>query len=320
MPDIKALDSSSNLILLMSETNRKIYKSKMPLKSPMEKIRALKYQIRPLTLDDKIIKDGLEAVGTLTGKEPYYLVGGMGVQSYLSGSFRRPTSDIDLSIVKPINYEDFKNLMKPVIEYLKDNHYNVTSSKHSRSCKLEVEDSKNPNDRLFIECSRRNLQNFEKSEYRLKRELENSKNKILEERGSTYVVACPEDLVVPKLVRSVHCLERNPSFKKYISAEKEPNGYTAKPLSEDDIKNKLNYISKLREEATLFPGSVELSEELRFASDLYDTRVLSEITGFNGHYFLNICKDWYTINDNSSGKQMLLEAVLPKFIEEIQKS
>ena len=100
--------------------------------------RFSKFQFRPLILDDYLAKEGIEAVSTLMKKEPCYIVGGIATQSYLPTSCRRPTSDIDLSVVKPLNYADFKNLIKPVVEYLQDKGYECKTRKHSRAFKLEV--------------------------------------------------------------------------------------------------------------------------------------------------------------------------------------
>ena len=67
-----------------------------------------KATLTPKTIDEDIIKDILCSVGTLDDKiytrDQYFLVGGIGVQGYLPTSCRRPTSDVDLAIMKPINY------------------------------------------------------------------------------------------------------------------------------------------------------------------------------------------------------------------------
>ena len=267
----------------------------------------LKLQFRPLTLDDKLTKDGLEAVGTLTGKEPYYLVGGIAVQSYLPTSCRRPTSDIDLSIVRPLNYSGFRIFIKPVEEYLRDHHYKVRQRKHSRAYKLEVQDTENPEERLLIEFSRRNEQSFESAKRKLERELANSKKKILEERRSTYVVASPEDVAVPKLVRSVNCIARNPDMKRHVPKEK-------KVLSEDNIRRRLDFINHLRDEVILTPSDLDSVEELRLVSDLFDVRLLSELAGFNTAYFLEACKDWDTILKRTDNRDLVFEATLPEHI------
>lgn len=261
----------------------------------MGKGEVKKLKINPLTIDDKFTREGLDAVSTLTDREPYYLVGGVATQSYIPTFCRRPTSDIDCSIVKSLNYQGFKEMAKPVIEYLKDYGYDVETRQRSRSFHLDVE--KKDGERLLIEFSKRNKQSFDKSKKRLERELENSKRKILEKGQRTYVVSAPEDIIVPKLVRSVNSLVRNPQFKTNIPRR------TA--LSDKDIQNRLAKIDKFRELAMLTPADLEFAEELRFVSDLYDIEVLSMITGINEYYFKKASSEWNALDGNCSEKQAL---------------
>jgi hypothetical protein len=273
----------------------------------MDRGITLKFMYRPLTLDDKIIKDGLEAIGIMTGKEPYYIVGGIATQSYLPTKCRRPTSDIDLSIVKPLNYADFKKLVKPVEEYLQDNKYAINRRKHSKAFKLEVQHKELPEEKLLIEFSRRGQNAFKKSTKKLERELEHAKNKILEERKTTYLVASPEDIAVPKIARSTNSLKRNSHMKVLVPKQKVQ-------LSEDYIAKKLNSISCLRDDAMLTPGDLELAERLRLISDLYDIRVLSELAGFNKNYLEDVCKDWDSVLNQSKERNLILGSTLPDFI------
>lgn len=267
----------------------------------MVKGEVRKLKINPLTLDDKFSREGLEAVSTLTNKEPYYLVGGMATQSYIPTSCRRPTSDIDFSVVKPLNYQGFKEMVKPVIEYLKDYGYAVETRQRSRSFNLDVE--KKDGERLLIEFSKRNKKSFDNSKKRLERELENSKRKIIEKGEGTYVVSAPEDIIVPKLVRSVNSLIRNPRFKGGI-----PRKIV---LSDKDIQNRLKKINKFREYAMLTPTDLEFAEELRFISDIYDIEILSITAGINKEYFKKASGDWNSLSDNSLERQVLF-SLIPK--------
>lgn len=87
----------------------------------------------PRTLDSRIVKDGLRAVSLLNRLSQnggvYIVVGGMAVQGYLPSSYRRPTSDIDISVLRPLNYEDFKLFSKDMREYLQDNNYLTETKK-----------------------------------------------------------------------------------------------------------------------------------------------------------------------------------------------
>jgi len=77
-----------------------------------------KFNFRARTLDDSVVRDGLESISVLNGKEPYFLVGGVATQSYLPTRCRRPTSDIDFALVRPLSKPDFKEMITPVREYL----------------------------------------------------------------------------------------------------------------------------------------------------------------------------------------------------------
>ncbi len=261
-----------------------------------------KLKFNPLTLDSILVKDGLEAISTLTNKEPYCVVGGVATQSYLPTLCRRPTSDIDLLIVKPLNYEEFKELSKPVTECLSDLGYSFQFKKRSRAFHLDVENKEG--DRLLIEFSRRNKKSFENSRKILERELDNSKLKIVETKGSTYVVLSAEDIIIPKIVRGVGSLIRHPYLEEYLPKQN---------LSEVYIKERLEFIKELREEAELLAGDLERAEELRFISDVYDVRILSEIIGINKKYFEKSVEDWKTFEDHPKEKRLLFDFLLPKF-------
>lgn len=270
-----------------------------------------KLKIRPLTFDDILVKDGLEAISTLTNREPYYLVGGMAAQSYIPSRCRRPTSDIDLSVVRPLNYEDFKSFSKPVAEYLLDNGYNVQTRKRPRAFVLEIENIEG--DKMLVEFSRRNKKSFDNSKKKLERELENSRRKIMETKKSTYVVVAPEDIMVPKLARSVNSLGRRPELKKDIPKE-------IMSLSDDYVRRRLNFINRFREDAMLSPGDLELAEELRFISDIYDIRILSEICGINVDYFYDSANDWNILSREitlEKEKNILYNSTLPKLNDSI---
>jgi hypothetical protein len=267
----------------------------------MVKGEVKKLKVRPLTIDDKFVRVGLKAVSTLTDKEPYCLVGGIATQSYIPSSCRRPTSDIDFSVVKPLNYEDFKTFSKPVIEYLKDNGYFVETRQRSRAFNLEVENK--DGDKLLIEFSKRNKKSFDNSKKRLERELENSKRKRIENGEEIYVVSSPEDIVVPKLVRSINSLNRNPKFNQLLPRKV--------GLSDRNISSRLEKIGKYREDAMLNPTDLEFAESLRFISDIYDIEILSIVAGINLDYFKKSSKDWNVLNEDNFYKNVLF-SLIPK--------
>lgn len=258
------------------------------------------------TIDDEIVKDGLCAVSALESalqtKNLISVVGGMAVQSYLHREYRRPTSDIDILVGKPLNDKDFREFSKPLKEYLEDKGYILHNGKTSGAYKL-IFYSPKTEDKIAVEFTRRNIKNFEKHKKHVERELENSRKKIVEDRLKTYTVISPEDLVLPKLMRSINTIKRREDLAKKISS------YDS--LIDGHSHKKLKDIQKLREEAMLDLGNVRISEELRFFSDLYNIRVLSETIGYNEDYLNLASKDWETLKENVPQKQLLL-TILPK--------
>jgi len=265
----------------------------------MVKGEVKKLKIQPLILNDILAKDGLEAVSTLTGKEPYYVVGGMAVQSYIPTICRRPTSDIDFSVVRPLTYKDFKTFSRPIIEYLSDNGYAVQTKQRSRTFDLDIEN--NVGEKLLIEFSKRNKKSFGNTKNRLERELENAKRKIIEGRSSTCVVSAPEDIIIPKLVRNINSLIRNPKFKNNLPGKLN--------LSDENIKNRINKINKYREYAMMTPTDLEFAEELRFISDIYDIEILSILAGINIDYFNQASKEWRVLSGDTLEKNILFNFI-----------
>ncbi|MBI2628894.1 hypothetical protein HYW74_02330 [Candidatus Pacearchaeota archaeon] len=265
-----------------------------------------KFLISPRTVDDPMVKDGLEAVSLLNETEPYYLVGGIATQSYLPTRCRRETSDIDLCLVKPLSYHTFKDMISPLEGFLQDKGYSVDTRKGSRAFSLNFI---SPDHRsLTIEAPKRNINNIEKHRRRLEREFENSRTKIIEGRDGSYRVTAPEDIAVPKLVRVMNTLVRSPYLGGSLPVELEP-------LSDEDIERKLYKISELRAEAMHNPGDIQLAERVRFVSDLYDIRILSELTGFNEAYWREAEKDWDSIGNEPKIRNRVLRVMLPTFKE-----
>jgi len=257
------------------------------------------------TIDDKIVKDGLCAVATLDDspdtKGLYFLVGGVATQSYIPSSCRRSTSDIDLAILRPLNYEEFKHLTKNITSYLQDNGYSVRTRKRSRAFSLVTEDKEG--NTTIIEFSRRNQPSFDDVASRLGREFAHSRKKLVEERNSSYTVSSPEDIAIPKLARSVNSFLRNPAFERDVSHRR--------ALSDSEIQKQLTDIKNLREEAILNLGDVRAAEELRFVSDIYDIRVLSELSGFNESYLNEAANDWNSLTNPSFERDLLVRHALP---------
>jgi len=259
------------------------------------------------TIDDELVKDGLCAVSRLDdynrSKKIYMVVGGISTQSYLPTMCRRPTADIDLAVGKPLNYNGFKEFSKPICEYMLEKGYEVSTKKGHNSYHIDI--TAKAGDSLLIEFSRRNEKKFKKFEKKMLRELENARNKRVEGREKSYYAASPEDIVIPKLARSINSLERNPNFKRELSKISED-------FSQEKIRSYLEHIADLKEEAILNIGDLSIAERLRFISDLYDIRTLSEMVGFNETYFNEVSKDWDTLKKKGS-----IEVFSPIFPENL---
>jgi hypothetical protein len=273
-----------------------------------------KFNFNARTLDDSAVKDGLEAVGVLNEKEPYFLVGGIATQSYLPTRCRRPTSDIDFALVRPLSKPDFRQMIIPVREFLHDTGYETAyqTSNRSRSYALYYFSPSDTSDVLCLEFVRRNKKNFEKHKKRLEREFDNAREKIVEERNSTYRVCNPEDIAVPKLVRLIGTLSRNPKFMHYAPSKLES-------FSDEEVERRISSIADVRAEAVANPGDPLLAEKLRFISDIYDIRILSEIAGFNPEYFKKAEQDWYNIDKHSELRDKIFLVALPAFLEKTKR-
>ncbi len=262
---------------------------------------------KPRTIEDEVTRDGLCGVSKLeenfNSSGLWFVVGGIATQSYLPSSCRRPTSDIDLAVLRPLNYSEFKDFGKTCAEFLNDNGYSTQLIKGHNSYMIRYSKGEKEGAGI-IEFARRNSDNFSKIAKRLLREKENTRKKVVEGKNETYEVSSPEDIVSPKLVRSIKSLMRNPEFMEYA--------HKTFPLKEEDIKFGLNEIDNLRDEATVNIGDPRLSERLRFASDLFDIRILSEVIGFNENYLSESIMSWNSIKEYSKEKDLLLSNLLPK--------
>ena len=173
-----------------------------------------KFLIEPKTIDSPIVKDGLEAVSILNNIESYFIVGGVATQSYLPSSCRRDTADIDLCLLRPLSFPEFREMVVPLEEFLHDLGYISEVKKGSRACTLTYTSPGQGS--VSIEAPRRNYNNIGRNMKRLKREYENSRKKIVEGKDVSIKVSSPEDIAIPKLVRSIHAIGRYPYLEGYI--------------------------------------------------------------------------------------------------------
>lgn len=260
--------------------------------------------ILPKTLEDPIVTAGLEGISTLDNnphsKGLYLIVGGIAVQSYLPIENRRPTSDIDLCIAKPLTYSEFKLFARPVETCLKDMGYDVKTEKTNSNYKLIISNPKDKDD-LMIEFSRRNPQKFKEVRLRLERELEHGRRKIIRGTNTSYHVASPEDIALPKLVRGVGTLTRHPELAEDLKLVFSNDGNY-------DLKRILQYIIGERAIAQDSRDKEKL-EKARLKADLYDSLSLSNFAGFNDEYLQQVINQWDKIKREGKERNFLFSLV-----------
>jgi len=264
-------------------------------------------------IDDEIMKEGLCAASALEDRQisraMSYVVGGVAVQSYSPTSCRRPTVDIDLSVLRPLRRPEFAEFSGAAMEFLRDSGYDVEMKKGHNSYQLIYSkplENGNGKDVAVLEFARRNDTNFDRVSNRLNREYEMARDKIVEGSNITYKVCSPEDIAVPKIVRGVGSLRRHPEFCRYIESGK------FVPLSAETIAGELMKIAELRDEAVMHVGDPKRAETLRFVSDLLDVRVLSETTGFNEQYLRESISSWEALREENPNKDLLFNYLLPR--------
>lgn len=265
-----------------------------------------KTDILPKTLDSEIVIAGLRALHFLedyaVSQGLYLIVGGTAVQSYIPAENRRPTSDIDLSVVRPLNYENFKAFVKPVFEYLQDSGYPVEMKKRDNRFQLLLYTS-DGHDSLAIEFSRRNERKFTEISSRLERELSNGRRKSIPGTASSYVVAAPEDIAVPKLVRGIGTLERLPELYPELTViyQEDPkfSGILSHVVGERAVADNLKKPSQI--------------ETARLKADLYDILTLSTFVGFNNSYFTTAAQEWNKLITPSDQRKFLFKLLRLQF-------
>jgi len=243
------------------------------------------------TIDDKIVRDGLSALSTLDSfadkRDLYAVVGGIATQSFLPSSCRRDTADIDVLVGNSLDRGGFLSYTSSVKEYLQDKGFSVEVARKSRSWNLTVN---SPNDEtILLEFSRFSPDAFEKKKNMIERELENARQKIVETREDRYRVVSPEDIAVPKFTRSVIILQRQPEYESLITP------YTG-PMSDELIRDTLNRNRDMKSQLLNDPENLLLYSKCRFLSDIYDIRILNELTGFNENALGEVARDWPAMN------------------------
>ena len=293
----------------MVDTDSKVYKATLGSVG----MRKLRYN--PRTIDDETVRDGLCAISALddlpASRDQCFVVGGIATQSYLPTSCRRPTSDIDLAVLRPLTHDEFRGFSGPVQDSLRAKGYTVETKKdHSAYKVFYVKPGEEDAGQAgVIEFVRRGPSAFGRMEQRLQREFDHTRKKLVEGRNATYRVSSPEDIAVPKMVRGIGSLERNRHLTEYLGR------YISEgkkiPLSDEEIKRSLEEIEEIKQDAILHLGDPRVAERLRFVSDLFDIRILSEVVGFNEPYLVEAMRSWDRLQKDRLEKELLLKSLFP---------
>lgn len=266
-----------------------------------------KLNFKPRTLDDAIVREGLCALTSLEDHESTrgksYVVGGIAAQSYLPSKHRRPTSDIDISVVCPMDYPDFRDFVSPIQDYFNGKGYQTVLKKGHITNQIVYfsEDG----EAAMIEFPRRNEDNFKKRESILNREGANTRSKLIPGTSATYRVASPEDIAVPKLVRGIGTINRQVSSLQYL--DKLPIH-----LSNGEVGTYMQWLESLKKEVIIHAGDPALAERFRFASDIFDIRALANFAGFNETYLSEVFNSWDSLKERTQQSRKLVRSLFPK--------
>jgi len=109
---------------------------------------------------------------------------------------------------------------------------------------------------------------------------------------------------VPKLVRGIGTIERQPSSMQYI--EKLPAS-----LLNGEVNKYVDWLREFKEEVIFHAGNPVLAERFRFASDLFDIRALASFSGFNEDYLIEAFNSWHALKERTEKSRRLVSYLFP---------
>ena len=226
-------------------------------------------------LEKIIVKESLRAINAASEKSGVksHICGGMAVSGYLPPNIRRSTIDLDFTFLWGGNCEEFRELMNPFVEYLRDKGFSVEVKKRDKTYDISVRSSC---DFLLVQHQIRTRKNFEKQRRCLEREF--AHNRRLFKQDVVFDALSPEDIALHKLSRiltfsDVYGIEIPQRFK---------------------ILNIRNMACQLKEEIKKLAENADARDiaRLRIYHDVYDIMALAEYVGFNMPYFEKGLSDW----------------------------
>ena len=162
-------------------------------------------------IDDLVVRDSLSAISALesypNSADSSLIVGGIAVQSYMASRLRRGTSDIDVVVAKAlVTGGDFKEFVKPLVEYFKDNNFSVEEDEKSTSWNIIPTSKKNgryqrEESTLLSFSKHKTRKDFEKKQFLIEKEMDDSRIHYIEKGEGSYRALSPEYIIVPKFGR-----------------------------------------------------------------------------------------------------------------------
>ncbi|HJX50478.1 MAG TPA: hypothetical protein VJ438_03380 [Candidatus Nanoarchaeia archaeon] len=212
----------------------------------------------------------------------------MAVGAYIPPEEQRPTIDLDFTLLWGGTTEEFRSLMKPMIQDLRLSGYDLDVQKGDKTYDISVQ-SPAKNDALLIQHHRRNKGNFEKNRKSLEREVANQR--VIAKDGVSFAVMSPEDLILHKLSRLF-------TFS---------NVYNLTIPTRMKTENMMRTIRLFRKSYHLDNIKESDNALIRMYHDAHDIKHLSMHAGLNKRYFEEAAKDWNKKYMNEESAKALLE-------------
>lgn len=249
------------------------------------------------TLENKIVKDSLEAILNSKKNEKLVIVGGMAVQFYCNDPrLRRPTSDVDILLKPNMSFEEFINgFGKKIQEYIIRKKYQCQLKRARSANEVKIMDGQHNKAKqlFFIHFTRYSDEFLQKYDSISERELTHANELTIPDLDLRVYVKRIEDIIPHKLNR----------LKKYIELLEDPLKktlvYSAEESDWDALAKFKGNLYKWNEEITLLQSKLEKEPQDRLTQacyivnkDLYDIIILSirivlDKENFNFEYYIS---------------------------------
>lgn len=236
------------------------------------------------SLEEPVVLDGIQAINTLEEANGLAgrISGGMGVQSYIPVELHRGTIDLDYSMIWQGNFTDYKELCKPLVDFLRFKGYEPSFKK--KGLAFEVVYKGDSNGSFMIQHPNRSPRHFNRIRRSLEREDWNKRR--VSRAGVEFDVLSPEDIIATKLHRILLFSNR---YELKLPGKEDAGVGSLRETSERLVKD---IVSRAPE---ISPKDVAL---LRMINDLYDISCLSESITLDGRYLGEVLEDWSNVTED----------------------